>query len=292
MFLVVTDYNGWQQTHACLDRLRASSFRQFSVIVVDHGTTDETENRLRASYPEVICVRESPTLWWAGATNAGIREALKRGATSLVLLNNDCCVSPDTLAVLAQHAQATTRPAIIAALQRDARSRRLLGNFATSCFLLGFPTLLLPWPRRARPGAHGLLPTRLIMGGRGVLIPRAVFDRIGMLDEAALPHYGADHDFYLRCRRQGTPLYLALDAFVDVDDTRTTRATRPGRMPLPQFLASLADRRSHRNVRDLSTLFRRHYPIPGMHYAGVLLNLFRYSLLYIAHRLIYLSLRR
>ena len=45
------------------------------------------------------------------------------------------------------------------------------------------------------------------------------------------------------------------------------------------------DRRSHRNLRDLSALFRRHYPIRGLYPLGVGLNLLRYSVLYAAGRL-------
>lgn len=292
IFVVVTDFNGWQQTRVCLERLRASTLRELQVIVVDHGTTSETADALRAAFPEVLALRASPELWWTGATNVGIREALRRGAQSIVLLNNDCYVTPDTLALLVAHARETDEPTIIAPLQRNLADGKLLANVVTSCFLLGFPTLELPWPRRARPGDHRLHPVALILGGRGVLIPSAVFQRVGLPDEEALPHYGADHDFYLRCARLGIPLRLAFDAFVDIDATRTTRATRAAGMTVRQFAATFSDRRSHRNVRELSTLFRRHYPLRGLHGIGVALNLLRYSLLYFARRIAYAAGRR
>src|SRR2546423_821731 len=165
IFVVLTDFNGWAQTRVCLERLRASSLREFTALVVDHGTTDETAHGLRASYPEAIRVKASPELWWTGATNAGIRAALARGAERVVLLNNDCYVTPDTLATLVEHARGAAAQAIIAPLQRSARDHALLVNLVTTCFLLGFPTLRRPWPGSPRPGEHALLPVPIIIGG-------------------------------------------------------------------------------------------------------------------------------
>jgi GT2 family glycosyltransferase len=292
IFVVATDYNGWQQTRICLERLRASSFRDFTVLLVDHGTTDETRAGLATSFPEVVRLSASPQLWWAGATNVGIREALGRGADFVVLLNNDCYVTAETLSALVAHAGDARAPAIIAPLQRNLRDGELRANRMTSCFWLGFPTLQLPWPADVKPGEHRLLAARLIPGGRGVLIPASVFRQVGLLDEEALPHYYADHDFYLRCRRVGIPLYLALDAFVDIDNARTTAGDRPESMSWRQFRSSLVERRSHRNTRDISVLFRRHSPIPGVHYLGVLLHMLRFTLLYVAGRVANLAGRR
>jgi GT2 family glycosyltransferase len=266
--------------------LSRSTHPSLKVIVVDHGTTKATAHALAARQPGVIRVAGNSDLWWTGATNLGIRAARERGARLIMLLNNDCYVTPNTIARLVAHSSETTT-GIIAPLQRAQRDGHLLTNRATTCFALGFPTV--PLPVTGLPiGEHRLVHTRLIVGGRGVVIPSALFDRVGLFDEARLPHYGADHDFFLRCRRLGVPLYLALDAFVDMDDTRTTVATNPGGMTVRQFFTTLSDRRSHRNIRVLSNLFRLHYPIPGLHRLGVALNILRYTLVYFARRVVFL----
>lgn len=235
-------------------------------------------------------MRGDPGLWWAGATNLGIRKAREDGADAVILLNNDCYVEPDTISILVGHALRSDR-AIIAPLQRSATNRRLLTNLVASCFLFGFPTFPIPGQIGLRAGKHRLVSTRLILGGRGVLIPTPVFDVVGLFDETHFPHYGADHDFYLRCKAQGIPLCLATDAFVNIDDSRTTFAANSGRLGFSEFLASLTDRRSHRNIRDLEMLFRRYYPIKGLHYLGLLLNLSRYLAVYIVRRIRYLISR-
>jgi GT2 family glycosyltransferase len=282
LFVVIPVLNRWDQTRRCLERLAGGRQPPTHIIVVDHGSTDGTRAGLMAHFPRVTYLEDDPAHWWTGATNAGIREALKRGAEYLILLNNDCYVKPDTLATLLDYAERHPGT-IIAPVQRRLDDGAVCVVRASSCFLAGYPTLILPWHSR-HVGEPRLLRSRLIIGGRGVLIPRSVFERVGMFDDARLPHYGGDHDFYLRCRRQGIPLYVAADATVELDSSHTTLATRLGSLSMNQFRETLTRRRSHRNLHALTMLFRLHYPVPGLWWVGVGLNLARYILTYLAAR--------
>ena len=279
LHIVIPVFNGWEQTEICLNALRASSYRDYEIIIVDHGSTDATKKALPTQYPEVVHVLGEPTLWWTGATNLGIRTATDRGAGTIMLLNNDCYVTPETIERLMAHGQ-RARGAIIAPVQRDYLSKHVLCTTATTCFLLGFPTVIPPGGARDHLGKEQLLPTNLILGGRGVMIPADVFQRVGMLDEVHLPHYGSDNDFYLRCREAGISLFIAPDSAVEMDQRTTTQASTLGQMDFRKFLNTLTDRRSHRNLRDLTALFKRHYPIKGLHHIGVTLNLLRYFLMF------------
>ena len=132
--------------------------------------------------------------------------------------------------------------------------------------------------------ARPLLPARLIGGGRGVILPAGVLARAGLFDAETLPHDWADHDVDLRARRLGTPLYVETGAFVDIDDIRTTSADRPETLSLVEFLSTLRDTRSHRNLRDVAALFRKHDPIPGHCPVGVALYTGRYLAIYLVKR--------
>jgi GT2 family glycosyltransferase len=166
----------------------------------------------------------------------------------------------------------------------------VLVRTAYTCFLLGFSTLVppvLPVFNRAPP----LVRTGLIVGGRGVLIPKHVFRSIGLFDEKELPHYGADNDFYIRCKSSGYRLYISTQAIVEVDNRQTTRASAIGRQSFSQFFSTLRQRNSHRNISDQMKLFRKHYPIPGLYPLGVLLNLMRYAAVYFILRARYMIAR-
>ncbi len=279
LHIVIPVFNGWEQTRLCLDALRASTYRDCEIIVVDHGSTDATKEALPTRYPEVVHVLGEPTLWWTGATNLGIRTSMDRGAEIIMLLNNDCYVAPVTIERLMVHSQREGE-AIIAPVQRDFLSKHVLCVTATTCYLLGFPTVIAPKRVQNHLGKKQLVSTKLILGGRGVVIPAGVFQRVGMLDEPHLPHYGSDNDFYLRCRKAGISLFIAPDSVVEIDHRTTTLASSLRNMSFSKFLETLKDRKSHRNIRDLTALFKRHYPIKGMHHLGVALNLLRYLAMY------------
>ncbi len=282
--VIIPDYDGWDRTKACLQALHNSTYEAWHAIVVDHGPSDVTANALRATYPAVTRVSGGAELWWTGATNLGIRWAIRHGATHVMLLNNDCYVAPDTIQRLVAHMQQAA-DAIIAPMQKDHATRQVLYDTASACLLLGFTPFITPRAVTKNPSQETLSPTKLILGGRGVLIPATVFERIGLFDEEALPHYYADHDFYLRARQQSVPLLTALDTHVHVDDRKTTLARRLGTLSFAEFRTTLSSRRSHRNLRDLNTLFKKHYPIKGLHHVGVALNLMRYFVIYICKRI-------
>lgn len=281
--IVIPVLNHWQQTQTCLSHLLGGSCTDFTIIVVDHGSTDGTREGLKHEYPDIIRVEGTTDLWWAGATNLGIRTALQQGADLIMLLNNDCYVCHKTIEILVGHS-ASNPDAIIAPVHRNLHSGKIITRHAGTLFLLGFPTLLLPGKSLYRPDTESLETTSLIMGGRGTLIPATVFRKIGLFNEIDLPHYWADHDFYLRCKENGIRQYIAQNTLVDIDESTTTLASRLQHMRLPQFIDSFTNRRSHRNIKDLGALFRLHYPIPGLYPLGVFLNMTRYTLMYLFAR--------
>jgi len=284
IYVVIADFDGWQQTKVCLHSLERSSYGNFRVIVVDHGLSDETARGL-ADYPSCTRISAEPSLWWAGATNVGIRAAIEDGAQYIMLLNNDCYVTESTIEKLVEKFDGTTEK-IIAPLQISAQTGEEFAGKVTTCFALGFPTLVLPWAKDLHGQSEGLVSTNLIVGGRGVVIPCSVFNEVGLFDEANLPHYGADHDFYLRCRQANVQLAIAPDAIVSIDETKTTVAKNLQDMTFSQFISSFRDTRSHRNLEMLTILFKRYYPIKSLYFIGVFLNVLRYFLSYLFARIV------
>jgi GT2 family glycosyltransferase len=278
-FIVITDFNGIEQTKKCLLSLEKSKSDDFRIILVDHGTDGKTEFEIK-NHPSVIRLTASPDLWWAGATNVGIRYAISKGAKTIILLNNDCYVESDTIKeLLTCHEK---RPAaIISSIQRDWPNRNINVVTCRSCLLLGFPTIHTPTPSIKN---SDLTPTKLIIGGRGTLIPVSVFEKIGILDEANLPHYGADHDFYFRARKCGIELTISTRSFVNIDNTRTSSAKNSETMGAREFIKTLFETKSHRNIKHISTLFKKHYPIESLYAIGVFLYISRYIAAFIVRR--------
>jgi GT2 family glycosyltransferase len=89
--IIIPNYNGAAHLPTCLDALRKQTRRDFCVVVVDDGSTDDSRELLARLYPEaqVIALPENRGL--AHAVNAAFHAT---GGAYVVLLNNDTEVHP------------------------------------------------------------------------------------------------------------------------------------------------------------------------------------------------------
>jgi GT2 family glycosyltransferase len=208
LYIIIPVFNRWHYTRECLESLRGQTSQDFRTVVVDDGSTDETAAALARDYPEVEVVTGDGNLFWTAGVNAGIRRALALGADRVMTLNNDVVAAPDFVAqMLAAAAQHPT--AVLGALEFDANT----GETIYGGERLDFRTnttykLLEELPANQRTGLHPVT----YLPGRGLLIPRAVTDKIGLFDEKRLPHYLADFDYTSVARRAGFPVYCNYDA--------------------------------------------------------------------------------
>lgn len=199
LYIVIPVFNRWRYTQACLESLRAQTNQDFRVIVVDDGSTDETAATLAQHYPEVVVVTGTGNLFWTAGVNRGIERALALGADRVLTLNNDVLTAPDFVAqMLAAAAQRPT--AVLGAYELDAAT----GEAIYGGEQLDFRTntrrdLLQEIPAAQRVGLHPVT----YLPGRGLLIPKAVIDKVGLFDEKRLPHYLADFDYTSVARRAG-----------------------------------------------------------------------------------------
>lgn len=95
--VVIPNHNGAAWLPQCLDSLARQDYRDFEVILVDDGSTDESVALVRDRYPDVRPVVLENNSGFASAVNQGIATA--RG-TYVVLLNNDTVAEPGWLRAL------------------------------------------------------------------------------------------------------------------------------------------------------------------------------------------------
>lgn len=97
--VAIPNWNGARYLPACLDSLRRQTFRDFEIVVVDNGSTDESLRIMSESYPEVSLVLWHENRGVAAAFNESVRQC--RGEL-LALLNNDMEVDANWLAAMVQ----------------------------------------------------------------------------------------------------------------------------------------------------------------------------------------------
>lgn len=105
VYVIILNWNGKDDTFECLRSLQQLDYPNFEILVVDNGSTDGSEDLLRASFPSAHVIQTGRNLGYAGGNNIGIRFALSHGADYVWLLNNDTTVAPDALTPLVETAE-------------------------------------------------------------------------------------------------------------------------------------------------------------------------------------------
>ena len=96
--IVISNYNGWQDTVQCLQSLQKQTFTDFEIILLDDASTNDSVAQLQAHLPQnTVFLPQSQNLGFAAANNVGIRRALADGCDWVLLLNNDTVAAPDFL---------------------------------------------------------------------------------------------------------------------------------------------------------------------------------------------------
>lgn len=199
--VVILAYNNYADTEECLHSVLALDYPALSIWLVDNGSQDGTAEKVAAAFPAVRIVQTGRNLGVAGGFNAGIIPALKAGADFVFILNNDTVVEANLIRMLVRAAQTHPEagmlmPKILYYGARDriwsigARYRR----FPPAIVMVGLDRP--DGPPYDQPRTLDYAPTC------GLLIPREVFRRVGLLDDGYFFFYD-DWDYSLRVRKAG-----------------------------------------------------------------------------------------
>jgi len=206
VYVVILNWNRRDDTLACLASMAQSTYQPRRILLVDQGSTDGSVEAVRRRFPAVEVVQTGGNTGFARGMNAGIRHALAAGATDVLLLNNDTIVAPAMLErLVAQRAPeiGMIGPAIFYA-DRPHQIWSTGGGINPVLFeMTGNHGRGQPLPNRPMP--------RAFLSGCAMLIPRRVFEDVGLFDERFFMYY-EDLDLCLRIGQAGYRLLLVPDA--------------------------------------------------------------------------------
>lgn len=206
VWVVVLAMNQLEYTRECLRSVGALDPAPERVLLVDNGSTDGTPACVRAEFPNVEVLELGSNRWFAGGVNAGLDRALKGGAGSVLLLNNDLVLERGALGAL--------RAALEGDPARGAVSPKLFYFeppdviwFAGGIVTRGFG-LIRHRGVNVKDDAFRNDGPRAVdyVSGAAVLIGRAALERAGLLDSDYVI-YVEDVDWSARARRSGFTLW-------------------------------------------------------------------------------------
>ena len=206
--IVISNYNGWQDTVQCLESLQKQTYRNFEIILLDDASTNDSVQQLQKHLTEnTVFLPQEANSGFAAVNNVGMRRALADGCDWVLLLNNDTVVAPDFLETLLREtpAGAVSCPKMLfldppdeiwfagGELDRATGKVKHLGGHEKD------------GPAFAEKKQVSFITFCC------VLLPRQVVEEVGFLDET-LFMYCEDVDYCIRLADAGVPLWLLPDA--------------------------------------------------------------------------------
>lgn len=200
-YIIILNWNGWQDTVECVKSCCGLSYTNFKILVVDNGSTDNSEAILRAELKGVSVLQTGANLGFAGGNNAGIRYALEDGAEYVWLLNNDTVVDCNALSALVE----------------VAASDESIGVLGSKILFYDIPDHLntaggsINW-KTGQPSLIGFrekddcrfdeIREVDTVSGCSLFIKRKVIENIGLMDERFFLYF-EETDWVVRARNRG-----------------------------------------------------------------------------------------
>lgn len=195
--VIIPNWNGAALLPACLDSLRAQTYRRLEIIVVDNASTDASVALVRERYPEVRLMVLSENRGLTGGVNAGIRSA---AGDVIALLNNDAEAEPGWVEALVQALEAHPEAGSAASKMLLYDRRDVLNSAGDTYGLDGIPGNRGVWERDA--GQYDRDIEVFGACGGAAAYRRAMLEEIGLFDEE-LFMYCEDVDLAWRAQIAG-----------------------------------------------------------------------------------------
>lgn len=195
--VIVTNWNGRHHLERCLPSLFSQTVQPLEVIVVDNGSSDESGEWVRRSFPHVRLIENTQNLGFATANNQGFRAA--RGEY-VATLNNDAWATPNWLAELLRAMQSDSSVGMCASKMLFADRPSLINSTGINLDWAG-----IAWDRRGGEVDDGRESEPVEVFGPcagAALYRRAMLEELGGFDEDFFA-YLEDVDLAWRARLAG-----------------------------------------------------------------------------------------
>lgn len=207
--VIVLCYNNVEFTEACLDSLhRYSDYPNLEVIAVDNASTDRTPEMLAAweqAGPNRRYIANAANLGFSAGNNVGLKAAT---GDYLVILNNDTYVTPGWVRSMAQHLRRNPGVGLVGPVTNNiGNEARIEIHYASMEEMITNAGSFT----RKHPGAAFAMPTAAFFC---VMLTRAAYEKVGLMDEAFGVGFFEDDDYCRRLAREGFGVLCAEDVFV------------------------------------------------------------------------------
>ena len=189
--VVIPHYNGIDILKDCLESLYKNTFTDFNTLVIDNGSTDNSQDFIKKEFPMVQLIENEKNLGYAGGCNQGI----KMSDTPYVLLLNNDTVMPDNflsemlLAIEKDNKIAMVQPKLLSIQNKDHFDYS--GAAGGELDILGYPFArgrIFDEVEQDQQQYDTIDENCFWTSGCALLIRKSVINEIGDLDEDFFAH--------------------------------------------------------------------------------------------------------
>lgn len=212
VYIIVLNWNGLHDTLRCITSLEQQQYANTRILVVDNGSTDGSADALRALGDRIELIEVPTNLGYTGGNNLAMHQAFAQDADYVWLFNNDAVAEPDTLSKLMVRCEADTRIGLASPLVREEHDHSAV-QFACGLFDLKIPSYTPCYDLEQGKDWQQLYPDRVALVGTAMLIRRALFEKIGVLDDRIFA-YWEDIDYSIRSALAGFRNVMVFDTSI------------------------------------------------------------------------------
>lgn len=210
--IITPVYNRFNHLFDLLQSLNFQKFRDFQVVVVDHGTEDFEADYKNYKF-NINIIKASPSLWFTGATNTGIRYVLnhEKQLSFIMIMNDDIKIKDENF--LQTFVNESKNNAIISCMAINSDNQKVI---YAGIRLKKIKCLYHLQYQDCKPEEiHedkifcDVLPTR------STLVPISVIKQIGLLNEKKLPQYRSDYEWTNRAKKNNIDLIMLTSTYLE-----------------------------------------------------------------------------
>lgn len=195
--VIIPNWNGTSLLKTCLSSLKKQSIKNFEVIVVDNGSTDDSVSYIKKNFPRFKVIQLPKNMGFATAANVGIKKAL---GENIILLNNDTETDKNCIKHLVTAAKNHSEVGMVTAKIKNFYNRNIIDNVGDEVDIVGHS---FTRGTGKKDGSEFDRPGYLfLVTGGGALFRREIFKKIGYFDDSYF-FYMEDVDFGFRAQLAG-----------------------------------------------------------------------------------------
>lgn len=109
VYIVVLNWNSYEDTTACIRSLEALNYSHFRIVIVDNASQDGSEVILKNRFPQHFFIQTGRNRGYGDGNNFGIRHGLKEDADYVWIVNPDIRVEKESLFRMIEMAEKDAR---------------------------------------------------------------------------------------------------------------------------------------------------------------------------------------